>query len=434
MIYDQFDLFVTTDDKSAQKSINLFINNLLGFNPGLEAILSQAQQNPGCAMLQVYAAILAVFAQSKPDAFAANSYLDNALDNYDSLTEREQLWIQAIQASLENRFDDALCLYEAITKQWPRDLIAAKMIEFHCFETGESQRQLNNLSRIAADNNDNPHFLAMFAFAHEINEQYKTCIDLANRAIELMANNRWAFHALAHAYSSMGQNHNGIRCLRESEAIWSSGNQYIQAHMAFHLAMFYISEREFERAHQLYHQYIWNKQPDTVVEQTDAILLLWALEIAGTDVSKEWRNIAPHIEARSLEFNFPFLNVLYIYALDRAGLRDKAQDALSAMQHHASTQQHNDKGCWNMYGVPLAKACFAFAERDFEQASQLFDTSYNTTKAGGSDEQRIVFHQSYLTCLIQSNKQQKAKRFLDNILQRHHAISPLEKWWQQQIQ
>ena len=433
MKHDSQKLEITTDDDSTVNIANRFIDSLLNYKPGVETILDHAKKHPDCAILQIYSAALYAFFQSKQEAFCANVYLDNALSNYDNLTPREQIWIEAVQASIENRFDDAITLYESISTQWPRDLIASKMVEFHCFEIGDCERQLRYMKSIEADNNNNPDFLAMLALAYELNNQTDRCIEIANQAIAYRADNAWAYHALSHAYSNQGHYHNGIRSLRESESIWSTGCQYIQSHMAFHLAMLHITERDFDGALKLFHQYIWNKQPDAVVEQTDAILLLWALELAGYSPTNEWKLLAPYIEPRSQEFNFPFLSVLYMYAMHHAGEVKKSKAILESMQQFAAQQHGNDATRWQDNGLPLARACMAFAEKDFKQASDLLSDSFDITAAGGSDEQRSVFWQSYLSSLIQSHQPEQANQLLSSLLNHHKTSSPLEQWWQQQI-
>ena len=63
-------------------------------------------------------------------------------------------------------------------------------------------------------------------------------------------------------------------------------------------------------------------QPQAVVEHTDAILMLWYVELAGGECGSAWREIAPHIRAKAHEQVFPFLTTIYLYALERAGKFD----------------------------------------------------------------------------------------------------------------
>ena len=433
MKYDAYQLPVTTDDDEAVNFINVFTENLMRFDKNTDIIFKHADAKPDCALLQCYAALMFVFCQSKNEALDANSYIDRALEQYDDLSPREQQLIQAAQAGIENRFEDALKLYESIGKEWPTDLVAAKMITFHCFETGDDQRQFNYLKGCEKENTQQPHFLAMLAFAYELNGQYDQCIRIANESIKLLDHNPWAYHALAHAYTNSGHYLKGIRILRETEEIWSTGNQYIQSHMGFHLAALYLTELDYDNALEIYHKYVWDKKPDTIVEQTDAILLLWYIELAGRNLSYEWQRIIPHIEQHAHEFSFPFLNIIFIYALQRAGETKKARNALLELKQFADQQQGDEGSRWQQFGLPLAQACMAYADKDYDNASKQLADTFETKKAGGSDEQRGVFWQSYLLSLIHTGQGQKAITLLSEKMGQSKAPCALEDWWQQQI-
>ena len=72
-------------------------------------------------------------------------------------------------AGCDGDFQRALAKYEQVAERWPTDVVAAKLAEFHFFETGEAERQLRFMASIEAANRDQPHMLAMYAFAMELN-------------------------------------------------------------------------------------------------------------------------------------------------------------------------------------------------------------------------------------------------------------------------
>ncbi|MDF1761433.1 MAG: hypothetical protein P1U40_12950 [Coxiellaceae bacterium] len=433
MKHDAHQLEVTTDDDQAIEFINAFVDGWLQLDKNTLQVLEHADNKPDCAILQCYAALMHICSLSKNEALKANTLIDRALNHYDDLTPREQLFIQAVQASMENRLEDALSFYEKIGKQWPRDLVAAKMIEFHCYETGEYKRQLAYFKNHEHDNKEQPHYLAMLAFAYELNGKVDQCIQTANESIDLFAHNPWAFHALVHAYTSNGQYHNGIRLLRETEAIWSQGIQFIQSHMGFHLAALYLTELDYDNAINIYHQYVWDKQPETINEQKDAILLLWTIELAGRNLSYEWQRITPYLEQHTAEFNFPLLNIMFIYAYFRAGENLKAEQALQKLKQFAQQQQGIDAQRWQQCGIPLAEACKAFAEKDYSHACKLLSGKFDSTETGGSDEQRSVLWQSYLQSLIHCGQDKEAVALLNDMMGQSKTPCALEDWWQQQI-
>ena len=102
----------------------------------------------------------------------------------------------------------------------------------------------------------------------------------------------WAQHCLAHVYGQESRVREGIDALAKYAPDWTPFGQYIQSHNWFHLAVLDLSQLDFGRVLDAYQRHIWGFQPDEVVEHTDAILLLWYVELAGGDAGARWREIA----------------------------------------------------------------------------------------------------------------------------------------------
>jgi hypothetical protein len=66
----------------------------------------------------------------------------------------------------------------------------------------------------------------------------------------------------------------------------------IHSHDAWHLALLHLEELDVAAAMGVFHAHIWGITPDVVVEQLDAIALLWRIEMAGTAVDAQWPSIA----------------------------------------------------------------------------------------------------------------------------------------------
>jgi len=77
-------------------------------------------------------------------------------------------------------------------------VVAAKLAEFHFFETGEAERQLRFTANIEASNRDQPHVLAMYAFAIELNGLTRSETSSACTLLATDPNTMWAQHCLAH--------------------------------------------------------------------------------------------------------------------------------------------------------------------------------------------------------------------------------------------
>jgi len=118
-------------------------------------------------------------------------------------------------------------LYEKIAERWPTDVVAAKLAEFHFFETGEAERQLRFMADIEASNRDQPHVLAMYAFAMELNGLRTQGEEVSKRALAMDPNTMWAQHCLAHVYSGDFRVEEGIEAMKRFALIWNAFGQYI---------------------------------------------------------------------------------------------------------------------------------------------------------------------------------------------------------------
>ena len=166
---DSRGLAVTTDSDQAIAAINHFTDAAVSLKPGMADITTAARREPECAMLQIFAAVLHVLSQSNLEARRGLRYLDLARQRSADLNERERNLIDAVAAGCDGDFDRAIGVYGQIVERWPRDILAAKLAEFHCFETGDAARQLEIMENVARANADSPHALAMYAFALELN-------------------------------------------------------------------------------------------------------------------------------------------------------------------------------------------------------------------------------------------------------------------------
>src|SRR5215469_6247844 len=237
---DSRGLTVTTDSDQAIAAINHFTDAAVSLRPGMAEITAAARREPDCAMLQICAAVLHALSQSSLEARNGVRYLDVARQRSADLNDRERNFIDAVAAGCEGDFDRAIGVYGRIVERWPRDILAAKLAEFHCFETGDAARQLTIMENLAAANRDSPHALAMYAFALELNGHRERAERASRAALRLDPDSMWAQHCLAHVYGEQARASEGIAALENYAPRWSSFGQYIQSHNWFHLATLYL--------------------------------------------------------------------------------------------------------------------------------------------------------------------------------------------------
>ena len=426
---DSRGLAVTTDSDQAIAAINYFTDAAVSLKPGMADISAVARREPECAMLQICAAALHALSQSNLDARHGVRYLDVARQRSADLNDRERNFIDAVAAGCEGDFDRAIGVYGRIVERWPRDILAAKLAEFHCFETGDAARQLTIMENLAAANRDSPHALAMYAFALELNGHRERAERASRAALRLDPDSMWAQHCLAHVYGEQARASEGIAALENYAPGWRTFGQYIQSHNWFHLATLYLMQLDFNRALDAYRHHIWGFQSDEIVEHTDAILLLWYVELAGGEVQERWSEVAPHILAKAHEQVFPFLTAIYLYALERAGESAEVDQALAEMEEYARSQTGRAAYIWNEIGLKQARGSVAFARGDFDRAAALLGGALGDIACGGgSDEQRAVFAQSHFVSLSRAGLRQQAQQALHDYLAGRSSAALFQRW------
>jgi tetratricopeptide (TPR) repeat protein len=423
---------VSNASDEAIDALNNYARELLSLGSGASAITAAARAMPECPMLQACAASAFLYTQSLAEAAGAAPYLARA-ESRDDVSERERSFIASVRAGLAGDFEAALAGYEEIVDRWPRDTLAAKLAEFHFFETGAADRQLRVMTKAAEANPDVSHVLAMHAFALELNQRRAEAERVANAALEIDPLTMWAQHCLAHVWSGDSRVEEGIAAMRKFAPTWKQFSHYTVAHNSFHLGALLLDNRDFDSVRALYRESVWGFEPDAVVELTDAILLLWYVELAGGRLDGEWREIAPHARKRVHEHVFPFLNAIFLYALARAGERATVTEEIARLKDHAEVQSDAQKKVWKEIGVPLAEGSVAFAYGDYDRAAAaLAPILPEVACAGGSDEQRGVFVQSRLVSLVKGGHQERARSAIEEYIARRQ-VTPLESYWLAEI-
>jgi tetratricopeptide (TPR) repeat protein len=420
---------VTNASDEAISALNSYVRELLSLGDGAEAIVAAANAMPECPMLQACAASTFLYTQSLAQARGAAPYLARAESRLDGTTEHERILIASIRAGLAGDFERALQGYEQIIEQWPRDTVAAKLAEFHFFETGAADRQLRLMSKAADANPDVSHVLAMHAFALELNQRRAEAERVANAALEIDPLTMWAQHCLAHVWSGDSRVDEGIAAMRKFAPTWKQFGHYTVAHNSFHLGALLLDNRDFDPVRALFRENIWGFERNAVVELTDAILLLWYIELAGGRLDSEWREIAPHASRRAREHVFPFLKAIFLFALARAGERATVAEEIARLKEHADAQSAGQKKVWKEIGVPLVEGSVAFAYGEYDRAAAALGPILpEVACAGGSDEQRGVFIQSHLVSLVKGDHRERAHRAIEDYIA-GRPVTPLERYW-----
>ncbi|MEJ0016509.1 MAG: tetratricopeptide repeat protein [Acetobacteraceae bacterium] len=411
---------VTGADDGDIAAVDRYTARLLRIAPGAEAILEDAPRFPGSPMVQMAAAGFCLFGQARPADTAARAFLQAAEPLLPSATERERRHHDVLSRWLRHDHLGALEAAEAITRQWPRDMLAVKYAEFFYYVLGqqhEGPRFLAHMQRLADANAGDADFLAIHAFAHELCGDVPQARSTVDRALAIEQHNPWAHHCVAHIHLRQGDTADAVRVLESYLPLWLQSGRFAQCHNAWHLALAHLETLNRERAIELFRAHVWGITPDFVFEQVDAIALLWRLEMAGAMVDALWEDVAAHAEAHLGEHYMPFLDAHFVYALARTGRDDQVMAWLRQVDERTTRQDAEGRRSWATVGQPLIAACAALARNEAAECARLLDPVMpDVTLVGGSDAQVDLFRQAYCHALARSGRRLDAVAYWESVV------------------
>ncbi|MFO0997384.1 MAG: hypothetical protein U1F33_11935 [Alphaproteobacteria bacterium] len=423
---DHRGLPVSTDSPAAMDAINHFACGLPNYAPGLDAVITAAEAHPDCGLLQIHAALLFTFSQNASVIEkSARPFLARA--RAATLNDRERSLLEVAEAWSRSDFARAKAILAAYA--WPRDLIAAKVGEFLYFEAPDPERHRAFMDRLAEANRDSSDFLAMHAFAHELAGDRSGGEEIAERALALDPDTPWADHALAHIYVNTGRMAEGIARLGRAAPAWEAHDFGIRVHLWWHAALFHLAALDLARVRALFAERLWVDRLDDMFTHTDAISLLWRLDLVGASDNAAWAAVVPRAEAVGQEAVFPFLACHYVYALARGGREREARQVLAAMRARGQAASGDAARHWLGIGVPLAEGCLASATGDHARAASVMAPVMDEAgRIGGSDAQNDVLAQTWIVALARSGQRDKANAA---VMRRVGArpLTPQEEAW-----
>jgi tetratricopeptide (TPR) repeat protein len=410
-------LDVTTDDATAVAAADDFAARLLRLDQGVEAILDAAKRWPDTPIVQLYAATFWLYGQTDGALETAAVHL-RACDAL-SMNTRERALHRALALWHGNDNLRAVEAMEAITTGWPSDLLTAKIAEFLYYVLGQQYmgpRFRAHMRRLEGAHAEDPDFLAMTAFASELCSDYAAAEAVAERALAIEPRNPWAQHALSHVLIRQGRVAEGLARLESFLPLLATCGRPIHCHDAWHLALLHLEQLDVAAAMRVFRTHIWGITPDFVVEQLDAIALLWRIEMAAGPMDAQWPSIAEHIATRALETFMPFMNSHYVYALARAGRADVVEAALAGVRARSAADDEEAKRVWAPVGRAVIEGAAAFGAGDRALAAAWLDPVMPMmTSIGGSDAQDDLFRQTYLRSLQAAGRHVEAAAYFDAI-------------------
>jgi tetratricopeptide (TPR) repeat protein len=417
--------------------IDDFIGGLLAYETRAEGILAAAQAHPDAVLAQVYAGWLWMFLESpqgppqarpflqaaeralrdQPSANASDtSHVDGTPDAR-AAAEREARHVKLLAHWVDGDLPAAQREADALIEHFPRDLLVVKLRQYFAFNRGDSPAMLRAILRVLPFHAENAYAHGMAAFAYEQCHLLAEAEAAARRALALKTDERepWAQHALAHVLLTTGRIEEGTRRLEGWRPRWTGLNSFMSTHLAWHLALFYLARGRDAEALALYDGAVWGVSRSYSQDQAGAVQLLARLEWCGVDVGHRWSELAGFIAERGIDTVEPFLTLLYLYGLARAG-RPEAEALLAAVRE----ADHGRRAVWADVVWPAANGLVAHARGEPERAwHPLSQALPGLVHIGGSHAQRDLFALLYIDAathageLVEAQQALEAKRRVD---------------------
>ena len=420
---DQQELEVSTDSSEAIEAIDRFGEAFLGYRKDAVAILDGIEADPDSVLARVLGAALFLFGEAQLGRAEARAHLDAARTLTTRANDRELAMLEAVEAWFVSDYQTVMARHEDIAARWPRDLVSAKLGQYHAFNRGDSKRMAELSLRALEANPDRAYAHGMAAFGFEQTGDLDRAETEGRLGTEMSEHEPWANHAVAHCLDAGGRLDEGVEWMHGLSNRWADCNSFMYTHNWWHTALFHLDRGETDVSLSIYDKHLWPIEPTFAQDQIGAVSMLTRLEMRGVDVGNRWESVAEYLTVRVDDQVEPFLDVQYLYGLARAG-RDTAADQLMAnISAFASSDQEFQRADWAEVVEPMARAVLAHARGRWTEAADGLDgVKSEIYRIGGSHAQRDLFSLLLLDSLVKGTDDEAASQMLQNRIRSRTSI------------
>lgn len=253
---------VSTNADAALAAIDNFVDGFLGYEARAAEVIGAAEVHPDEVLLNAYAATLWLLLEAPEAAERAAPHLARAQALAGDTHPRERAFVNFVTAWSADDIPAALAIAESILARWPRDLLTLKLRHYHDFNHGDFPAMLRAASAVLPAAEDVAYLHGMLAFAYEQCHLLPEAEAAARRALALKRKEPWAQHALAHVMLTQGRVAEGVAFLESARDDWTGLNSFMDTHLWWHLALFYLSQGKFDAALAIHDDHCWAQAKD----------------------------------------------------------------------------------------------------------------------------------------------------------------------------
>lgn len=318
------------------------------------------------------------------------------------MTERERLYLRALETGFAGDIAGAVTAYETILARHPTDLFAQRLAQMELFWIGEMDWSAEISGRAAGAWGPEVAswgiHLSCRAFDLEECGRFEEAERLGRQAVEIDPTDVWGTHAVAHVLIMQGRCEEGIAWLDGLKGHWAEANQML-LHLWWHRCLFHLERGETEAVLDIYDHWVRNRElpllktvPDLYIDLQNGASMLLRLELRGVEVGDRWDELAEIALGRLEDHSSPFTSPHFAIMLAATGRFEEAEALLGSMRDFAAEDQGTFGPRYRAASIPAAEAAIAHRKGEHERVVELLmPARHMIWQMGGSHAQRDLF-------------------------------------------
>ncbi len=394
---------MTTDSGAAAAALDRAIHNFVHWRAEVIPPLTAAlEADPGCGLALAVNGLVLHAARNAGLRPRIEALLAAARQALAALSERERLYVRALEAAVGGRLTESVVCYETILAHHPTDLLAQRLSQMELFWMGEMGWSAAISARVAghwrpAVPGYGDH-LACRAFDLEETQRFAEAERLGREAVAIDATDVWGTHAVAHVLFMQARHLEGIAWLDGLQDHWGEANQMV-FHLWWHRCLFHLERAELDAALDIYDRWVRNRahplvqaMPDLYIDLQNGASLLLRLERRGVDVGHRWDELAEHALERLDDHTSPFTSAHFAIILAATERWSAAERLIGSMRAFATEPDGSLPARYAAAAIPAAEAAVAHRRGQWQQVvERLMPARRMLWQMGGSHAQRDLF-------------------------------------------